>query len=216
MTSLSDTLTVGLVLVLLFGSIALYLYTRIQQAEQKISLLESILLDMKMSSEIQSYSELPAATAAVVSNHLDEHVSPETYRPFTADDDVQDTNDESTEVEQYKSAIEDAVNTTQNDAHDFNAHMNENDATEANVTKENEEKQKQEQETKSTINYEAMSLKELHSLGKSRGVEGASSMKKAVIIDALKKADKPVVEPGTTGSSGSFLDTSGLFSNSNQ
>ena len=36
MTSLSDTLTVGLVLVLLFGSIALYLYTRLQQAEQKI------------------------------------------------------------------------------------------------------------------------------------------------------------------------------------
>jgi hypothetical protein len=57
MTSLSDTLTVGLVLVLLFGSIALYLYTRIQQAEQKISLLESILLDLKMSSEIKSYCD---------------------------------------------------------------------------------------------------------------------------------------------------------------
>jgi hypothetical protein len=61
MTSLSDTLTVGLVLVLLFGSIALYLYTRLQQAEQKISLLESILLDLKMSAEIKSYSELPAS-----------------------------------------------------------------------------------------------------------------------------------------------------------
>ena len=57
MTSLSDTLTVGLVLVLLFGSIALYLYTRLQQAEQKISLLESILLDLKMSAEIKSYSD---------------------------------------------------------------------------------------------------------------------------------------------------------------
>ena len=61
MTSLSDTLTVGLVLVLLFGSIALYLYTRIQQTEQKISLLETILLDLKMSGEIKSYSELPAS-----------------------------------------------------------------------------------------------------------------------------------------------------------
>ena len=60
MTSLSDTLTVGFVLVLLFGSIALYLYTCIQQSEQKISLLESILLDLKMSAEFKSYTELPA------------------------------------------------------------------------------------------------------------------------------------------------------------
>ncbi|NBP58404.1 hypothetical protein EBU71_18100, partial [bacterium] len=60
MTYLGDTLTVGLVLVLLFGSIALYLYTRIQQSEQKISLLESILLELKMASEVQSYTELPA------------------------------------------------------------------------------------------------------------------------------------------------------------
>lgn len=60
MTYLTDTLTVGLVLVLVFGSIALYLYTRVQQAEQKLSLLEGILLDLKMSSEINSYTELPA------------------------------------------------------------------------------------------------------------------------------------------------------------
>ena len=52
MNNISDTLTIGLVLVLLFGSIALYLYTRIQQSEQKINLLESILLDLKMSNEI--------------------------------------------------------------------------------------------------------------------------------------------------------------------
>lgn len=59
MTYLSDTLTVGLVLILLFGSIALFLYTRVQQAEQKLSLLESILLDVKMASAIKSYEELP-------------------------------------------------------------------------------------------------------------------------------------------------------------
>jgi hypothetical protein len=58
---LSDTLTVALVLLLLVGSIVLYLYTCIQQSEQKINLLESILLDLKMSNEIKSYTELPAA-----------------------------------------------------------------------------------------------------------------------------------------------------------
>ena len=86
MTSLSDTLTVGLVLVLLFGSISLYLYTRIQQSEQKISLLESILLDIKMSSEIKSYTELPAVEPDM---SMDKTVGgPATYIPF--DEDTED------------------------------------------------------------------------------------------------------------------------------
>ena len=81
MTSLSDTLTVGLVLVLLFGSIALYLYTRIQQTEQKISLLETILLDLKMSAEIKSYSELPATELSEMKGGNQSESNAE-YRPF--------------------------------------------------------------------------------------------------------------------------------------
>jgi hypothetical protein len=87
MTTLSDTLTVGLVLVLLFGSIALYLYTRVQQSEQKLSLLEGILLDLKMSSEVNSYTELPAE------NH-------ETYVPY---EEIPVEKELEPEVEQYKS-----------------------------------------------------------------------------------------------------------------
>lgn len=89
MTSLSDTLTVGLVMILLFGSIALYLYTCIQQSEQKISLLESILLDLKMSNEIKSYSELPADEAPSVEDSV-HPPSPasekEVYEPFLEED----------------------------------------------------------------------------------------------------------------------------------
>lgn len=59
MASLNDTLTVGLVLILLFGAVSLYLYTRIQQCEQKLNLVESILLDIKMSSELRDYPDLP-------------------------------------------------------------------------------------------------------------------------------------------------------------
>ena len=79
MTTLTDTLTVALVLVLVFGSIALYLYTRIQQAEQKISLLEGILLDLKMSSEVKSYSELPAVSQEYTG--YAEYVEPEPEVP---------------------------------------------------------------------------------------------------------------------------------------
>ena len=216
MTSLSDTLTVGLVLVLLFGSIALYLYTRIQQAEQKISLLESILLDLKMSAEIKSYTELPAATSVP---RATEHSGGE-YAPFDEDngdngntaeygeDAVSDTekvspiesvsqteeNDAANEVDQYKSVVAEAVK---------------------------EENESLSNSSKVSVNYEAMTLKELQNLAKSRGITGAGSMKKGATIEALKTSDRSsTVEPGSstlggTGSS-SFLETSSPFQGSSE
>ena len=94
MTSLSDTLTVGLVLVLLFGSIALYLYTRVQQAEQKISLLESILLDLKMSAEIKSYSELPAINQSSVNHSSVSQLSGSDYTLYEEEDNTEDNKED--------------------------------------------------------------------------------------------------------------------------
>ena len=118
MASLSDTLTVGLVLVLLFGSIALYLYTRIQQAEQKISLLESILLDLKMSSEVKSYSELPAHEP-ISANHTEAYAQHEDcyteqivhcFDKKELSPVLEEPLAEDTDVEQYKSIVADAIN----------------------------------------------------------------------------------------------------------
>ena len=66
MSYLGDTLTIGLILILLFGSIALYLYTRVQQTEQKVGLLESIVLDLKLTGEIQSFAEPVSAPSSSV------------------------------------------------------------------------------------------------------------------------------------------------------
>jgi hypothetical protein len=54
-SGLSESLTLTLVLLLIFGSVCLYLYTRITHTEQKISLIESILLDLKMASDLRSF-----------------------------------------------------------------------------------------------------------------------------------------------------------------
>jgi len=216
MTTLSDTLTVGLVLVLLFGSIALYLYTRVQQAEQKISLLESILLDLKMSSEIKSYTELPADEIDLKSEKTKIENS---YAPFDDDEKAENDNelenetkstnsypeivsnqitsspsgsiiekyDEmSNEVEQYKSIIADAV-TNNNDSLPKASNI--------------------------SVNYESMTIKELQTLAKSRGISGASSMKKGSIIEALKTSDRspPLSSESGSVSTNSFLETSGPF-----
>jgi hypothetical protein len=201
---LSDTLTLGLVLLLLFGSIVLYLYTCIQQSEQKISLLESILLDLKMSTEIKAYTELPIESSLSNSSSggsSDDFVmkgdsesrsttpatvkeeSNEQYVPF--DDDAQETlpasnDDIQIDIGEYKSVIADAVE--------------EDTATET---------------TESSVNYESMSLKELQALAKTRGIVGVT--KKGPLIEALKTSDRSsAVKPGALSSVGSnsFLETS--------
>jgi hypothetical protein len=198
MTSLSDTLTVGLVLVLLFGSIALYLYTRIQQSEQKISLLESILLDIKMSSEIKSYTELPAATelstekvgggAAAAYVPFDEEENDDTDAPHgNKTPSVSGSVEDSAETDQYKSVIAEAI---QEDIETKDA------APKA-----------------SSASYDAMTIKELKALAKTRGITSADSMKKNSLIEALKTSDRTLtIDSGSNGTQpGSFLETAAPF-----
>ena len=201
MSDFSDTLTIGLVLILLFGSIVLYLYTRIQQNEQKVSLLESILLDLKMSAEIQSYTELPADTTPIAPTE-----QPEVYTPYHEEGSAGDSSDslleiaeELTEVEQYKSVIDDAVNDTTND--NTVVHDEVHDAAHDAIP---------------SVNYDAMTLKDLQALAKSRGITGAGTMKKVAVMEALKTSDRSAaLKPGSLGSAGSnsFLETSASFSN---
>jgi hypothetical protein len=67
--------------------------------------------------------------------------------------------------------------------------------------------------SKVSANYEAMTLKELQTLAKTRGISGAGSMKKGAIIEALKTSDRSsgAVQPGSNGASASFLETSAPF-----
>ena len=185
MTALSDTLTIGLVLVLLFGSIALYLYTRIQQAEQKISLLESILLDLKMSAEIKSYTELPADN--------NQH----TYQEF------RDLSDEETELvpPSPRGSVIDMTKDSESDSeHDFEEYKG---VIEEAVTSE------ESSISEPSLNYEAMTLKELQTIAKQRNIV-TTAMKKGQLIEALKTSDRAsafTVESGSSGSS-PFLETS--------
>jgi len=183
MTYLSDTLTVGLVLVLLFGSIALYLYTRIQQSEQKVSLLESILLDMKMSSEIKSYTELPADDLFVEHSHSPQSKTPtppatphqsEEYEPF---EDVQINMDD----------CEDLTETVVTESQNLPA--NDSEANNEVVDYRAAVRDAMEEYSLSSAqpSYDSLTVKELQALAKSRGL--TSSAKKSSLIEALKTHD---------------------------
>ena len=214
MNYFSDTLTISLVLVLLFGSIALYLYTRIQQSEQKVSLLESILLDLKMSNEIKEYTELPASD-------LEEYVPYDAKEKNVADE-LQELplHAHSNEQVQYDSLPEDLSEESNVVTEPVRNEVNEvNEANEANEVIEPSESIEvdvldSEPMFESKVNYDTMHLKDLQTLAKSRGITGVT--KKGPLIEALKVSDK-AVKPGSNGQmgagSGSFLETSASFSN---
>jgi hypothetical protein len=198
--------------VLLFGAVALYLYTRIQQAEQKITLLESILLDLKMSTEVHSYSELPASieheNESPKGQTSTETPSEESYTPFQDEHDGPSHSvEESTPSD--NSFGQDAIELLDHDVDQYKAVV-------AEAAKEESfESVASESKTTASTHYDTMTLKELQALAKTRGISGASTMKKPMILEALKTSDKSQqgqpLDAGFTGSSGSFLETSAAF-----
>uniref|UniRef100_A0A6C0IFM1 Rho termination factor N-terminal domain-containing protein n=1 Tax=viral metagenome TaxID=1070528 RepID=A0A6C0IFM1_9ZZZZ len=59
MSFISESLTIGLLLAIVFGALFFYLYTRVTYNEKRVSLMENILLDIKMNQEQQPLHILP-------------------------------------------------------------------------------------------------------------------------------------------------------------
>jgi hypothetical protein len=167
MSSLNDTIALGLVLVLLFGAAALYLYTRVQQCEQKLNLVESILLDIKMGAELREYPDLglsaplppikPQDEAALYSAALEEAAI-----DSLSTDDKEEVTEDVKEVPLTNSPKAKAA------------------AAPLVVTKA---------PAPLSVNYEAMTLVELKELGRQRSIKGFSTMRRSQILEALKTND---------------------------
>lgn len=177
MSTLNETLTLGLVLVLLFGSICLYLYTRIQQSEQKLNLVENILLDLKIANEIKAYPDLPAAAAAAP-------VAPAAYKPMDGSDvEAAHGSEEAAPVE-LEAVAEDSIGIETLPFEDSSSgggevEMVSTGPSEAAVPV-----------TKVTPNYTALTMSELKALAKQRGVSGANSMRRQQLIEVLNTSDR--------------------------
>jgi hypothetical protein len=159
MASMNDLLTVSLVLILLFGAVSLYIYTRIQQCEQKLNLVESILLDIKMSAELREYPDLPVK--------MESHSSPAPQplpSPLAApfEEEEAPTGLDSSDLSEPEPLPETTVVSVAPEP-----------VTKASVS----------------VNYESMTLAELKSLAKQRGITGSSSMKRSQILEALHTSD---------------------------
>lgn len=69
MAILSESIAIGVLLMLLFGSAAIYLYSRITYTEKRVSMMESLLVDIKMMIESTEQQGPPVLPVASVHNY---------------------------------------------------------------------------------------------------------------------------------------------------
>jgi hypothetical protein len=171
MAVLSDGVTIGVVLLLLFGALFFYLWLRIQQVEKRGLLLENILLDLKLTTE-STMGEFPEPASAPAAAPAP--------TPVEEEDDSSD----------YLSEVSPLVNVKKEDASEEYT----------SVLDEILEKGSPEPSVVSAVmptasssrmgsSYESMTLKDLKTLAKTRKISGVGSLTRAQLIQQLKDKD---------------------------
>jgi hypothetical protein len=193
MNSLSDTLTMGIVLALVFGSILFYLYSRLLQVEKRMALTENILLDLKMATE----NTLLAMGSMPNDHEQAHHVEPISAPEPLPSQEVEEIHEE----DFYKNILASAPSDT--DAVEENTESAAADVLkEIHLTDSTNARSGEKPSisvTKMEPNYESMSLKELKSLAKTKGLQVNSHAGKKEIIELLKKGT--TVEAGSPSTS---------------
>jgi len=169
-TLLGDSLTVGIVLALIFGAVCFYLYSRMSQNEKRVGLLENLLLSLKMSTEASLFG-------------------PDMVEPTSSPAPLTSTDVEEVTEENYAEMLKGLGSAAAAAPSPAPVAASAADAVEESVSDEKaaEELLRSLDTRKMDANYESMSLKELQALAKQRGLAGSGQMRKRELIDTLKR-----------------------------
>ena len=171
----TESLTIGITLTLVFGAVCFYLYSRLVQNEKRGSLIESILLDVKMSMEMVGQSR-----GDHDHDHAhDDEMAVEQIQAVSAPEPLSQTDVDSSEEELYKDVLQQAERQPE---------MKAFEVTESKVT----QKADPVQVTKVSPTYESMSVKELKDLAKKRNLKVPSGAGRKELTEALRKAEAPL------------------------
>jgi len=191
MSSLNDTLALGLVLVLLFGAACLYLYTRVQQCEQKLNLVESILLDIKMSAELREYPDIGIGGGG--------NSGPSSSGPRSSGMDSSSHQEQALYTSALEEAHMDGIQAAPLKEFEEDAEGEAEDIKEVSLVKQARGSSATSVEVSKTssltVNYEAMTLVELKELARQRSIKGFSTMRRSQILEALRTHETGVQEP---------------------
>ncbi len=193
---MQDSLTIGIVLFLLIAALGVYVWLRFQQVETRLSLTESILLDMKMVT--QTFSQFPAAPAdePVPAPHVNEMKNISyTAAPVTMSSSSplvnitkMDTLDEVqplTELVSVENEFPSVLDEVRKEMEASSAGISSGDMTIHPVSSF----------SGGETDYNGMTLKDLRALAKARGVSGTGSMNRGQLIAILQEKDTSANEP---------------------
>lgn len=175
---INESLTIGLLLAVVFGGICFYLYTRVVYTEKRISLMENILLDIKMSQEHKPLHLLPPIPNTVafedtVLKNIDEYDMEEEL------------------IEEVEKNIEDLSNLENDEDTQEYTELLSQVSTETVI-----------KEVTSKNSYDSMTKDELLELIKKRGLRAGNRPGREKLISLLEKAD----EATAPLEAGSFTD----------
>ena len=164
MSFISESLTIGLLLAIVFGALFFYMYTRVTYNEKRVSLMENILLDIKMNQEQQPLHVLPPIPQNISFHETVTHEeeTPTTFEIIEAEEE---------EEEEYTELL--------NQVHEEVAQ---------------EEVKKEEVKVEEVTNkYDSMTKEELVELAKKRGLRAGNRPGREKLISLLEKADESTV-----------------------
>ena len=165
MNGLSDALTVGVLLTLIFGAVCFYLWSRIGQTEKRVSLLEDLLMTLKINTEASM-------------------MGPESVEPISNPGPLNSDEIEQIQEEDYAELLKEVA-----PEHTPTPTMPQED------DEEDLEKLASTVVPKLTVNYESMSVKELQALVKERGITGVPNRKAALVDALKKQGAPPPSAP---------------------
>ena len=165
MSFISESLTIGLLLAIVFGALFFYMYTRVTYNEKRVRLMENILLDIKMNQEQQPLHVLPP---------IPQNIS--FHETVSQEEEEQETHFEIVENEEEQ---EEEYTELLNQVHE-----------EVKV----EEVKKEEVAVEKIVNkYDSMTKEELVELVKKRGLRAGNRPGREKLISLLEKADESTV-----------------------
>lgn len=176
----ADTFTISAIVLLIMGAVCFYLFTRIKQVEKKLSLMEGILLDLKTANE-SGFLGFPAGKP--LEEDDEEEEEEDAFLPMKPDEEAEIGIGPSAADEIRKIEIDELITNADTGIPSFD------EAEEEAATSEETGSVQVNKLEYASTDLDSMSMSELTSIAKNRGMTVTSKMRKAQLITALRQME---------------------------
>ena len=183
MSILSESLTIGLLLTLVFGALFFYVYSRVSYVEKRVGLIENILIDIKMNQEQQPIHILPRVPSNMTFHTVSSGSEEEPTYEFEI---LEKQNEEDLNENLYTNILEEAHGTSDLSMNEL-IDISSNDVTGHDVSGHDS---LEENLSKLSVNYEAMTKEELTEIAKKKGIRISNRPGREKLLQLIKSSEE--------------------------